>query len=352
VGTHAPPHCKHVAVGCIAATRARSGQTAERVAWGFEHAGRNRERDIHHSTAQQILLQLVSGSAKDRCRAAPEGAFRSGNIIKIMASEATIQTISKALGEADEGPLAQIQAVVDALGEETSLSLLAETDRIEKAGGMERGDGKGRRSPGGVFFYLARQKLPKEQRAAIFNDKMPREPKPPGWVPEKKGPKDSERSFPRRRVFEVNPGSSKFGSGSSSGASSSRFGSGPGSSRGQWSPPATPPGTHIPPQLPNAVARGKAKLGILDALGSLHPDDQYLVLLELLGDLHAVYGANADTAAPDSKSVPESKSTFTTGVAAVATAGTTRRVEAEPASSEPPPSPKRKAPARKSAKSS
>lgn len=271
-----------------------------------------------------------------------------------MASEATIQTISKALGEADEGPLAQILAVVDALGEETSLSLLAETDRIEKAGGMERGDGKGRRSPGGVFFYLARQKLPKEQRAAIFNDKMPREPKPPGWVPEKKGAKDSERSFPRRRVFEVNPGSSKFGDrgpGSSSGASSSRFGNGPGSNRGQWSPPAAPPGTHIPPQLPNAVNRGRAKLGVLDALGSLHPDDQYLVLLELLGDLHAVYGASADTAAPDSKSVPESKSTFSTPVAAVAAAGSTRRVEPEPAS-EPPPSPKRKAPARKSAKSS
>ena len=270
-----------------------------------------------------------------------------------MASEATIQTISKALGEADEGPLAQIQAVVDALGEETSLSLLAETDRIEKAGGMERGDGKGRRSPGGVFFYLARQKLPKEQRAAIFNDKMPREPKPPGWVPETKGAKDSERSFPRRRVFEVNPGASKFGGGGggSGGSPSSRFGSGPGSNRGQWSPPAAPPGTHIPPQLPNAIARGKAKLGILDALGSLHPDDQYLVLLELLGDLHAVYGANADTAAPDSKSVPASKSTFTAPVAAVASAGSTRRVETPPAS-EPPPSPKRKAPARKSAKSS
>ena len=266
-----------------------------------------------------------------------------------MASEATIQTISKALGEADEGPLAQIQAVVDALGEETSLSLLAETDRIEKAGGMERGDGKGRRSPGGVFFYLARQKLPKEQRAAIFNDKMPREPKPPGWVPEKKGAKESERSFPRRRVFEVNPGSSKFGSGSggSSPTASSRFGSGPGSNRGQWSPPSAPPGTHIPPQLPNAVARGKAKLGILDALGSLHPDDQYLVLLELLGDLHAIYGASADNAVPESKSIPESKPTR--AVAAAVTAAAAPEPPAPP--SEPPPSPKRKAPARKSAKS-
>jgi len=265
-----------------------------------------------------------------------------------MASEATIQTISKALGEADEGPLAQISAVVDALGEETSLSLLAETDRIEKAGGMERGDGKGRRSPGGVFFYLARQKLPKEQRSAIFNDKMPREPKPPGFVPEQKRSKDSERSFPRRRVFEVNPGSSRFGSGGpgSSPGGGRSFGNGQSSSRGQWSPPSAPPGTHIPPQLPNAIARGKAKLGILDALGSLHPDDQYLVLLELLGDLHAVYGASADTAAPDSKSIPESKSTPTVAAAARAAV-----VEPTPSSSEPPPSPKRKAPARKSAKS-
>jgi hypothetical protein len=299
---------------------------------------------------QQILLQLVTGGAKDQREPHPRGRFGPATNSKNMATEATIQTISKALGEADAGPVAQIQAVVAALGDETCLSLLAETDRIEKAGGMERGDGKGRRSPGGVFFYLARQKLPKEQRAAIFNDKMPREPKPEGWVPDQKRPKESERNFPRRRVFEVNPGSSRFGSGgsgSSGGAPSSRpFGSSaPSSSRGQWSPPPAPPGTHVPPQLPNAIARGKAKLGILDALGSLHPDDQYLVLLELLGDLHAVYGASADTAAPDSKvaPVPESKSTPTVTA--------TRAAEPTPAS-EPPPSPKKKAPARKSAKSS
>jgi hypothetical protein len=108
----------------------------------------------------------------------------------------------------------------------------------------------------------------------------------------------------------------------------------------------------VPPQLPNAIARGRAKLGVLDSLGSLHPDDQYLVLLELLGDLHAVYGASADTAAPDSKSVPESKSTPTSvqaPVPAAAAAGGSRSAERAPAS-EPPPSPKRKAPARKTAK--
>ena len=64
-----------------------------------------------------------------------------------------------------------------------------------------------------------------------------------------------------------------------------------------------------------------------------------------------VYGASADTAAPDSKSVPESKSTLSAPVVAVASAASSRRAEPAPASSEPPPSPKRKAPARKSAKS-
>ena len=58
----------------------------------------------------------------------------------------------------------------------------------------------------------------------------------------------------------------------------------------------------MPPELPNAVSRAKAKQGVLDALGSLHPDDQYLVLLDLLGDLHAIYGA--EHAMPESKPSP------------------------------------------------
>lgn len=322
-----------------------SGHTAEHLPRCLEHLPRSRPLTKSCCSWFGAVPKIETSRTRG-------GVSVRHHTIKIMATASTIQTISKSLGEADEGPLAQITAVVDALGDETCLALLAETERIEKAGGMERGDGKGRRSPGGVFFYLARQKLPKEQRSAIFNDKMPREAKPPGWAPEQKRPKESERNFPRRRVFEVNPGPSKFGGGGGSGPGSRpSFGNGPGSSRGGWSPPPTPPGTHMPPQLPNAVARGKAKLGILDALGSLHPDDQYLVLLELLGDLHAVYGANADTAAPDSKSVPESKSTLTTAPVAAAAAGGARAVEPEPASSEPPPAPKRKAPARKSAKS-
>src|SRR5450432_3788312 len=110
---------------------------------------------------------------------------RSGGIVQergqlTMASDQTINTIAKALGESDEGPVAQIKAVVDNLGEQACLVLLAETEKIEKAGGLMRGDGSGRRSPGGVFFFLARQRLPRDVRAAIFNDKKPREPRAPG----------------------------------------------------------------------------------------------------------------------------------------------------------------------------
>jgi Phosphorylated adapter RNA export protein, RNA-binding domain len=211
-----------------------------------------------------------------------------------MSSDETVKTIADALGEADEVPRAQIKAVVEALGEELSLAMLAETERIEKAGGMERGDGKGRRSPGGVYFYLARQKLSKEVRVAIFNDKMPRAPRPPGWEPPppqaKKDKAAPPGGFPRRRVFEVVP-------------TKERPARQPqGQPKSNWTPPAAPAGAYMPPELPNAVSRSKAKQGVLDALGSLHPDDQYLVLLDLLGDLHAIYGA--EHAMPESKPSP------------------------------------------------
>src|SRR4051812_11901513 len=133
-----------------------------------------------------------------------------------MASDQTINTIAKALGEADEGPLAQIKAVVDNLGDQACLTLLAETEKIEKAGGLMRGDGSGRRSPGGVFFFLARQRLPRDVRAAIFNDKKPRDPNAPKPAPAAPkpapasagGPPPSSSSgLPRRRVFEVVPAS-------------------------------------------------------------------------------------------------------------------------------------------------
>ncbi len=211
-----------------------------------------------------------------------------------MSSEQTIHTIARALGEADEGPVAQIKAVMDNLGEQACVTLLAETEKIEKAGGLMRGDGSGRRSPGGVFFFLARQRLPRDVRAAIFNDKKPRDPRAPGSSPtgEVKAAKPgapaaaaaaaTPAALPRRRVFEVVPASKP--------APSTPHASAPRSEpRGEW-PPAPPEGAFIPPELPAAVVRAKAKQSAQAALAGLNPTDQYLLLVELLADLHAQYG--------------------------------------------------------------
>src|SRR6187402_22931 len=232
-----------------------------------------------------------------------------------MASDQTINTIAKALGEADEGPLAQITAVVENLGEQACLTLLAETDKIEKAGGLVRGDGSGRRSPGGVFFFLARQRLPRDVRAAIFNDKKPREPKPPG-APQPQAKQAAgvppSSPLPRRRVFEVVPASKPAPTPSSHAFTGNGHAAPPlaqatrNEPRGEW-PPAPPPGSFIPPELPAAVVKSKAKLAAQGALGALNPTDQYLLLVELLADVHAQFGGEpprATVEAPRSERKP------------------------------------------------
>jgi hypothetical protein len=214
-----------------------------------------------------------------------------------MASDQTINTIAKALGEADEGPLAQIKAVVDNLGDQACLTLLAETEKIEKAGGLMRGDGSGRRSAGGVFFFLARQRLPRDIRAAIFNDKKPRDPNAPKSAPVAAkpaatgagaaAPPSSSSGLPRRRVFEVVPASKP--------APTVVVNPPRHEPRGEW-PPAPPEGSFIPPELSAAVLLAKARQGAQAALAPLNPTDQYLLLVALLADLHAQFGGEVPRA--------------------------------------------------------
>jgi hypothetical protein len=230
-----------------------------------------------------------------------------------MASEQTINTIAKALGEADEGPLAQIKAVVDNLGEQACLTLLAETEKIEKAGGLMRGDGSGRRSPGGVFFFLARQRLPRDVRAAIFNDKKPRDPNAPRSAPQEPKPAKVAASaavpaaLPRRRVFEVVPASKPPPPPAYTPPPAAAPVAPRAAPRGEW-PPSLPEGAFIAPELPAAVIRAKAKQGAQAAFASLNPTDQYLLLVELLGELHAQHGGepprSASVEAPRSERKP------------------------------------------------
>src|SRR5262245_4521315 len=184
-----------------------------------------------------------------------------------MATEETVSTIAKALGESDEVPLFQITGVVRVLGEEVALKLLAETQEIEKNGGMMLPDNSRKRTPGGVFFFLARQKLGQADKLAIF--RPPKEPKAP---PSSSG--DANR-FPRRRVIDVAPARP---------AAAAR----------------APRAGFVPPELPLAVRKVKAREHALAAVAGLPPEDQYGVLVDLLAELHDRLGYRV----PESQRTP------------------------------------------------
>lgn len=191
-----------------------------------------------------------------------------------MATDETVSTIAKALGESEETPLSQIAGVVRALGEEQARRLLDETKEIEAKGGMMLPDNSRKRSAGGVFFFLARQKLSRDDKLAIF--RPPKEPKSSTSAPQ------SESSpFPRRRVIEVAP-----------------------SSR---SPQSRPPRAgFVPPDLPEAVRRVRARESVLSALSGLQRETQYDVLLEVLAELHDQLGYRL----PESRTPARSATAF------------------------------------------
>jgi len=184
----------------------------------------------------------------------------------IMATEETVSTIAKALGETDEVPLGQIAGVVRVLGEEQSLKLLDETRSIESKGGMMLPDNSRKRSIGGVFFYLARQKLSPEDKLAIF--RAPKPAKPPS------APASDSTRFPRRRVIEVAPARPA-------------------------APRSSRPG-FMPPELPVAVRRVKARESVQHAISGLPSEDQYTVLLDVIAELHERLGYRT----PESQRAP------------------------------------------------
>jgi hypothetical protein len=65
---------------------------------------------------------------------------------------------------------------VEVLGPDVALSLLHETRRVQDEGGIEVRDGTRRRTDGGVFFSLAKGRLPKADRNRIFRIRPPKAP--------------------------------------------------------------------------------------------------------------------------------------------------------------------------------
>lgn len=74
------------------------------------------------------------------------------------------QKIGALLGETERVPLKTIARLISMVGEDQTWRLVAEAARVEEAGGMMTRDGSRRRTPGGVFFALARKALGRPQR--------------------------------------------------------------------------------------------------------------------------------------------------------------------------------------------
>lgn len=81
------------------------------------------------------------------------------------------EKIVKALEEEEEVPLRQLQAIVMLCGTNFAEAILKETEEIEAGEGILTSDGERRRTKGGVFFYLARFRMPQALRAIVYNRK-------------------------------------------------------------------------------------------------------------------------------------------------------------------------------------
>lgn len=82
--------------------------------------------------------------------------------------ESYVRAIVEQLGETDHGPVRQVQMIVQHAGVELAQQILKETLDIEAGGGLFTADGARRRTPGGVYFYVAKGKLNANLRQIIF----------------------------------------------------------------------------------------------------------------------------------------------------------------------------------------
>src|SRR5262245_38549655 len=119
---------------------------------------RERERAQQKKTAKRPSgTAAADKAAVEQHEAAPDPA-----LLQVAAE------IAAQLGETEDGPRGTILRVVERLGQAAARAFLEETLAIEAQGGIWLGDGSRRRTPGGVFFYLVRERSPKPDRLAIF----------------------------------------------------------------------------------------------------------------------------------------------------------------------------------------
>lgn len=115
------------------------------------------------------------------CTAAPKGGWkehsaadgRSQAVESLVVGPAAREVgdeIAEALEEEAPEVVSLMHRCVEALGEAACRQLLVQTWQVEASGGLLTTDGSNRRrTPGGVFFWLVKQKASAEDRARIFS---------------------------------------------------------------------------------------------------------------------------------------------------------------------------------------
>ncbi len=83
-------------------------------------------------------------------------------------SRQAAKEIADKLGETEKKPRRQIESIVEHCGLEFAQQLLADTLETEANGGMLVNSGTRRRTLGGIYFYLARERMSEELRQEIF----------------------------------------------------------------------------------------------------------------------------------------------------------------------------------------
>src|SRR5690349_15074008 len=90
------------------------------------------------------------------------------------------QQIATTLGETEPVPLMHIRRIVQTVGPERAVQLLAQAVATEAQGGLMLLDGSRRRTPGGVFFRLVREQTTPAERSRIWPwTKKPKPRQPP-----------------------------------------------------------------------------------------------------------------------------------------------------------------------------
>ena len=80
-------------------------------------------------------------------------------------AEVTVDTLAQALQEPKRALLLK---VLRTLGQDRCAAILADTLQCEASGGMQTRDGTRRRTPGGVFFQLVKDRTTPQERRRLF----------------------------------------------------------------------------------------------------------------------------------------------------------------------------------------